>query len=236
MAFPLVFACSHSFIRTRTVQKMACLPTSNTNTSPNVSTKKSAVADSSNTNKASKLIRKRRLTFAPEISKVIGTVISLEDYTVEERQSCWWSAQERSNFRTHSKQLILTLRERGRRCIWLIDDSLQVAQYLSTSLADKEVDSLLKDTSSKYSSKLEAWALNGQVWRGLEKNISVLQKERTSTQREIIAMVLDTQRKGFSSEEAAEFYAEQSLSSRIYARWMGDADCSSVYTSSAYLL
>jgi hypothetical protein len=202
-----------------------CLPT-NTITSPHVSTKESAVTDSSNTKKANK---KRRLTFAPEISKVIGTVLSREDYTVKEMKRCWWSAKERSKRRIQSIRLILSVRERGQHFISLIDDSFKVAQYLSTSLAAKEVDSLLKDPS-KYTSKLEAWALNGQGRRGLEKHISVFQKrERIATAREIRGSFLDTQRMGVSSEEAAEDYAEQSLASRIYARWMGDADYSSAY-------
>jgi hypothetical protein len=203
-----------------------CLPTNTT--SPTVSIKKSAIAGSSNTNKASSTIKKRRLTFAPEISKVIGTVISREDYTVKEKKNCYWSKIERSKLRTNATELIRTLRERGQHCMMLLDDSLEVAQYLSTSLAVKEVDSLLKDPSN-YTSKLEAWTLNGQVWRGLERYLSVFQKKRTATQQGIITMFLHTHRMGVSSEEAAEIYAEQSLASRIYARCMGDADYSSAY-------
>jgi hypothetical protein len=207
-----------------------CLPTNTpTTASPTVSVKKSVVADSSNTtNNANKLIRKRRLTFAPEISKVIGTVLSRQDYTVEENKNCYWSKIERSQLRTNARQQIDTLRMRGRHFVELIDDSLKVAIYISMSLADKKVDSLLKDPS-KFTSKLEAWTSNGQAWRGLERYISLFQKKRTTTHREIIAMVLDTQRVGVSSEEAAEIYAEQCLASRIYARWMGDADYSSAY-------
>jgi hypothetical protein len=56
-----------------------CLP--DITTSPrNASIKNSVVIDSSN------MIRKRRLTFAPEISKVIGTVISREDYSHRRRK------------------------------------------------------------------------------------------------------------------------------------------------------
>jgi hypothetical protein len=203
-----------------------CLPTNTI--SPTAAIEKSAVADSSNTNNPSNLIRKRRLTFASEISNVIGMVLSREDYTAEEKKICYWSESERSNLRNHSRQLIRLIKERGLHFIQLTDDSLKVAQYLSMSLADKEVDSLLKDPS-KYTSKLEAWTLHGEAWRGLERCMSVFQNERSATHREIIATVLDTQRMGVSSEEAAEMYAEQSLSIRIYARLMGDADYSSAY-------
>jgi hypothetical protein len=205
-----------------------CLPTNTTTTSPTVAIKKSVVADTSNSNNANNLIRKRRLTFASEISYVIGTVLSREDYTVEEKKICYWSKSERSVLRTNAMQQIQTLMMRCRHFVELIDDSLKVAKYLSTSLEDKRVDSLLKDPS-KFTSKLEAWTLNGQAWRGLERYVSVFQKGRTATHREIIATVLDTQRMGVSSEEAAAMYAEQCLASRIYARWMGDADYSSAY-------
>jgi hypothetical protein len=70
---------------TPTIEIMG-VPYKNT-TSPAASVKQSAVADSSNRKKASKKI-KRSITFAPEISKVIGTVISREDYTTEEKKSC----------------------------------------------------------------------------------------------------------------------------------------------------
>jgi hypothetical protein len=205
----------------------------NTPTSPVVSVKQSVVADSSNTNKASNLIKKRRLTFAPEISKVIGTVISREEYTAEEKKSCRWSNRDLSKSRTRSMQLIAAARDRGQHFIKMIDDSFRVAQYLSTILGDKEVDSLLQDPSN-YTSKLEAWSLMKQSHRGLEKHISLFQKnEKNATILEIRGMVLDNQRVGVSSEEAAEMYAAQSLASRIYSRWVGDADYSAIYERSA---
>jgi hypothetical protein len=171
--------------------------------------------------------KKRRVTFAPKISKVVGRVIAREDYTVEEKKRVWWSPKEASKSRTHCMRLILTVREHGQHFIKLIDDSLMVAQRLSTSLGDKEVDSLLKDPSN-HTSKLEAWTLNGQGRRGLERNISIFQKrERLAAARGIRFTILDTQLMGVSSEEAAKIYAEQSLADRIYARWMGEADYSS---------
>jgi DNA polymerase I-like protein with 3'-5' exonuclease and polymerase domains len=174
--------------------------------------------------KETKMNKKRRVTFAPKISKVIGTVIAREDYTVVEKKRAWWSRKEASKSRDQCKRLILTVRERGQHFIKLIDDSLMVAQCLSTSLGDKEVDSLFKDPSN-YTSKLEAWTLNGQGRRGLEKKISAFQRrERLAAARAIRFTILETQLMGVSSEEAAKMYAEQSLASRIYARWMGEAD------------
>jgi hypothetical protein len=66
-------------------------------------------------------------------------------------------------------RLVLALRERGRPFIKTIDDSLKIAQHLSTTLEDKVLDDLVQDPSN-YTSKIEAWALNGQDRCGFEKH------------------------------------------------------------------
>jgi hypothetical protein len=190
------------------------------------------VSYSSNIPKASHIItNNRRLTFAPVISKVMGTVLSRDDYTAEEKENCRWAADEMSNSRRRSRRIIQTVRERGRPFIKMVDDSFKAAQCLSTTLEDKEVDALLQDPTN-YTCKLEAWSLNGQGRRCLEKRISVfLQVERTAIVREIREMVINTHRMGGADEFIAEIYAGYSLGSRIYARWVGDADYTAVHFS-----
>jgi hypothetical protein len=174
-----------------------------------------------------RMIKRRRLTFAPEISKVSGT-ISLEEYTDEEKKKCWWSVKDVSTSRKQCMHLILIGRERGQHFVNMIDDSFKAAQYLSTkSLGDEAFDALFQDPSD-YTSKLEAWDLNGQSHRGLEKYISTFQmSQRNARAREIREILLQAQRMGVSSDEGAEIYADRSLASCIYARWMGYADHSS---------
>jgi predicted metalloprotease len=208
------------------IEKM-CSPKTDT-TSPAISIDQSIATDSSSAKIGNRMMR-RRLTFAPEISMETGT-ISREEYTDEEKKRCWWSVKEVSRSRKQCKQLILIGRERGQHCIKMIDDSFKAAQYLSTrSLGDKAVEALFQDPSN-YTSKLEAWALNGQGRRGLERYISSFQmRQRSAKAREIREILLEAQRMGISSDEGAEIYKERSLESRIYARWMGYADHSSAY-------
>lgn len=200
-------------------------------TLPAISIEKSVATDPSNAKKGNRMMKRRRLTFAPEISKVTAT-ISREEYTDEEMKRCWWSAKEKSRRREKLVYLILelTAREREQQFVTMIDDSFEVAQYLSTKgLGDKEVDALFQDPSN-YTSNLEAWAMKGQKRRGLEMHMSSFQmRHRRETARQIRVMLLEAQRMGISSDEGAEIYAEQSLSSRVYARWMGHADHSSAY-------
>jgi hypothetical protein len=176
------------------------------------------------------MIQRRRLTFSPEISKVTGT-ISLEDYTDEEKERCWWSVKELSMSRKQRMHLVLACRKRGQHFVKMIDDSFKRAQSLSTkSVNDKAVDDLFQKPSN-YTSKLEAWTLNAQGCRGLERYISSFQyRHRITIAREIREMLLEALRMGISSDEGAEIYAEQSLSSRIYALWMGQADHSSLFS------
>jgi hypothetical protein len=208
---------------------MGVTTTSTTSPTRTVSIKNSVVSYASNITKASDITKNRRLIFAPVIAKVVGTVLSRDEYTAEEKENCWWAADEKSNSRRHSRRLINTVRERGQPFIKMIDDSFKAAQRLSMTLGDKEVDDLLQDPTD-YTDKLEAWSLNGQGRRGLEKHISVFLKcERTALVREIQEMVIATERMGGSGEVIADICAEYSLGNRIYARWVGDADYSAAY-------
>jgi hypothetical protein len=199
--------------------------------SPVISIEQSVATDPSYAKKGNLMMKRRRLTFAPEISKVAAT-ISREDYTAEEKRRCWWSTTEVSRSRKQLMCLIrsLTYKERDQHFVEMIDDSFETAQYLSTKgLGEKEVDSLFQDPSN-YTSNLEAWALNGQERRGLEIYMSPFQmSHRSAKARPIRKMLLEAQRLGITSDEGATFFAEQSLTSRMYARWMGHADHSSAY-------
>ena len=156
--------------------------------------------------------------------------ISLEDYTDEEKKRCWWSVKEVAMSRKQRMHLVLTGRERGKHFIKMIDDSFKTAQSLSTkSLNDKAADDLFQEPSN-YTSKLEAWTLNAQGCRGMERYLSSFQyRHRIAKARETREMLLEALRMGISSDEGAEIYAEQSLSGRIYALWMGYADHSSLF-------
>jgi hypothetical protein len=182
------------------------------------------LADSTNTmtaNTPMMISKKRRLTFSPIISTVVATVLSREDYTVDETKNCWWAVAEITQSHAHAKRARTRILHRGQHFVKMIDDSFKAAQQLSVSLRTKEVDALLQDTNN-FHSAIDASQFEGNGRRGLEKQVSAFQHK---TGRGIRAKVLLlSHRMDVSSEEVAEKYAEECLASRIYARWMGRVD------------
>lgn len=171
-----------------------------------------------------KKAKKRQLSFATEIARVVATGLPLHEYTDEEFESCWWSARDQHCFRVDSKEVASRVRKCGSAFITLLDDSYESAHNLSFGLSESAVDVLLNDPS-KYTSKLEAWTLIGQERRGLEKSISELQRfERKTGARESRGIVLELEQMGISGDEIGKLYALHCRTSRIYARMMGNAD------------
>jgi hypothetical protein len=167
---------------------------------------------------------KRRLSFAPEISHVVGTVLPLHEYTTTEIETCWWPASDQKAFRANAKSVASRIKKSGRSFVALLDDSYKAAQDLSFQLSETAVDELLNDPS-KYTQKLEAWAQIGEERRGLERGISRMQFfERKYRASEARGIVLDLEKRGASGDEIGKLYAIHCRTSRIYARMMGSAD------------
>jgi hypothetical protein len=164
---------------------------------------------------------KRRLSFAPEISHVVGTVLPRREYTAAEIEQCWWSASDQKAFRANSKAVASSVRKGERSFVALLDDTYKVAHDLSHRLSDTAVNDLLNDPTT--------YALNlpliGEERRGLEKGISRLhcfeRKARAKTSR---GTVLELAQLGASGDEISKIYAMHCRTSRIYARIMGSAD------------
>jgi hypothetical protein len=78
--------------------------------------------------------KKCRVTFCDEISKVVGTVISRQDYTVEERKSSWWSAEEEASknqsHNSNSTQSIPQIQIQEPPLIFTVSEHSQQNQYL----------------------------------------------------------------------------------------------------------
>jgi hypothetical protein len=169
--------------------------------------------------------KKRHLTFAPTISTVVGTGLSREDYTDQEKKDCWWATEEMIRSRAHAKRVMTLIMHSGQHFLKMIDDSFKMAQLLSSSLQEKEMDALMRDPTN-YCSEIDASEFNGHGRRGLERQMMVFQKMKV---REIRVKVLHSQSMDLSSEDIAEKYAEESLASRIYSRWMGRVDYTLAY-------
>jgi hypothetical protein len=171
------------------------------------------------------IFKKRRLRFAPTISTVVGEGLSREDYTEQEKKNCWFSSEEMFRSRAHAKRVMTLIMHSGQHFLKMIDDSFKLAQFLSTSLQEKELDALMRDPNN-YRSEIDASEFNGHGRRGLERQMSVFQKMRA---RDIRVKVLHSQSMDLTSEEIAEIYAEDCLASRIYSRWMGRVDHTLAY-------
>jgi uncharacterized protein (DUF433 family) len=172
---------------------------------------------------------KRRLTFAPQLAQVVGMGISLEDYSVEELDASWWSAEDLKNMFDDAKFILQAVRECGPTCIELLDVSYQMSKSFAKRLDRKGMDALLQDPSH-CTSELESWTSRGYGCRGLEKYSSHFQRaERIAGSQRAVAMVVETGRGGISNDEIAEFYAEQSRANLIFARLMAAADYLTAY-------
>ena len=176
--------------------------------------------------------KKRRLTFAPEVVRVVGKYISLEDYSREELDTCWWSAGELSEIFDEAKFILRAVSDCGPRKIDLLDVSFERSQIFAKRLNDKGMDALLRDPTD-CTTELELWTKRGACCRGLEKYCSPFQRaQRISGSQRMCSSLLEMRQAGVSDDEIAAMYAEQSRASLIFARLMGEADYQTAYRQS----
>jgi hypothetical protein len=153
----------------------------------------------------------------------IWTGPSLDEYTDEEIESCWWTPEETDFFRADCKHII---QEVTRAPIKLRNDSYRHAKMISECFSQSACEAVL--TNPKYyTSQLKTWSVTCHGRRGLEKYISRMQRvERTKQVQHARALVLEMTRSGANSRESS-----------VYARMVGDADqhtaCSSKRVSFA---
>jgi hypothetical protein len=166
-------------------------------------------------------MEQKRITFAPQLATVVATGLSRCDYTSDERENTWWSPKEVIQFRSTAKRVVFAFREKCQHLVTVIDDSYKLSQ-------DHQQDNPANDCrviQEEPYSKLFTWTSTNCGQRGLEKYISILQKNaRPSAAREVRASVLDMERSGLTHEEIAKVYAEQSKASCLFALMMGQGD------------
>jgi hypothetical protein len=182
--------------------------------------------------KQKRIINKRRLTFAPEIVQAVGECISLEDYSAEEVDSCWWSAEELREIFDEAKFILRAVSDCGPRKIDLLDVSYKRAQIFAKRLHDKGMDALLRDPSA-CTTELERWTTSGAGCRGLEKYCSPFQRaQRILGSQNMLSSLLEVRQAGVDDDKIAAMYTEQSRASLIFARLMGEADYQTAYKQS----
>jgi hypothetical protein len=194
-----------------------CIPTINTSVFP-------VDLESQKQRKPKRIISKRRLTFAPEIVQVVGKYISLEDYSREEINDCWWSAKELKDIFAEAKFILRAVHDCGPRRIELLDVSYKRAQQFAKRLDGKGMDALLRDPSES-TTELESWTARAAGCRGLEKYCSPFQRaQRIAGSQKMLSALLEIRQAGVSDDEIAAIYAERSRASLIFARLMAAAD------------
>jgi hypothetical protein len=189
----------------------------------------SAIKNASKTTTARQM-NKRRLSFAPEISQVVGTVLSRDDITAQEKKSCWYSYNDYVDIRNEARDVVeITHINHGE-----LPKMLQASYKLIHDIVDRFLDDdefeRLMINPSHHASVLEVWCLSSNDRRGLEKSMSkFITKQRSTDAREARGMVFQTGLMRLSSIEIAQAYAVESRLSCVYARIMAHADYRSAY-------
>ena len=170
--------------------------------------------------------------FAPEISQVVDTVLSRDDFTEEETSNYWWSREKSHTFRSAACLIIETARaNKDDNMICLIDDSYKFAKDATECLKDDAIEDILQDPSL-HTRLLEVWYFKEQDACGLEPMISQLQQlERRTDYACLRRYVVNVSKTKRTVEEIAEIAIRISLTSRVYARMVGHAQANLLYSS-----
>jgi hypothetical protein len=180
---------------------------------------------------------KRRIRFAPIVSKVVGTVLSRDDFSEEEKKDYWTGSGEFALLQTRARLLVMAVKKHGPAYVDFIEDSYKEAQQLSESMVDDDDIDIFFEDPSQYTDKMEMWTEASYGQRGLEKYISPLQENhRESEIREATLIVLVAANRGVSDDDIADLYAALSWSSCIYSRMLGHADYAAAYSTEGTLV
>ena len=112
---------------------------------------------------------KRRLTFSTAASQAI-TVLSLDDYTQQEKAACWWSASDHSGFRENARTTMRETQKLQQQLIIKMQGAYKVAKFLGRNRGCKDFSDLLQDPSH-HCSQLDEWVARADGCRGLERHI-----------------------------------------------------------------
>jgi hypothetical protein len=174
---------------------------------------------------------KRRFSFAPEISQVVGTVLSRDEITAQEKKSCWYSYNEYADIRAEARTVVEFTRKHHRELTKTLQASYSIVDdIVDNFLDDHEFESLMMDPSP-LASVVEKWCLSSNDCRGLEKSMTrCIRNQRSANAREARGIVFQTGFMRLTRIEIAHAYALESQLSCVYARVMAHADYQSVYS------
>lgn len=176
--------------------------------------------------------RKRSVHFAPNVSEVVGRVLSRDDFSEDEKADYWLERKEFVQIQSNAKVVVMAVKKHGSAYVNCIDDSYKTAQHLSEFMVEGEAIDLFFEDPSCYTEKMEMWSEADYGQRGLERYISPLQKsQRALETRETRLMVLIAADKGIGHNELAEIYSALSWMTCLYSRMIGHADYTVAYSA-----
>jgi hypothetical protein len=168
---------------------------------------------------------RRRIRFTSTVSKVVGRVLSRDDFSEDEKADYWMGGKEFCRNQSKTKTVVTTVQKHGPVFVRSLEDSYEEAQNLSEFMVDDNAIELFFEDPSGYTEKMEMWSAANFGQRGLEKYISPLQKsQRALEKRETRLVVLIAARKGASVDQLAVLYSALSWMTCIYSRMLGHAD------------
>jgi hypothetical protein len=169
---------------------------------------------------------RKRFRFHPEMSQVVATVLSRDDFSKEETSNYWWSKEKSRKFRSAACLVIETARaNKDANMMHLIDDSYKFAKDVAGGcLKDEAIEEILQDPSL-HTRRLEVWSTQGHDACGLERMLSQLQQlERRADYMRLRRNVVKMSETARTVEEIAKVATRLSLTSRVYARMVGHAE------------
>jgi hypothetical protein len=173
---------------------------------------------------------KRSVRFASNVSKIVGRVLSRDDFSENEKADYWIGRKEFVHCQSKAKIVVTTIKKHGPAYVVFLEESYKVAQNLSEFMVDDNDIKVFFGDPSRYTEKVEIWSAANYDQRGLERYIYPLQKsqralEKYGTRR----MVLVAAKMGMRVDELAAMYAAISWTTCIYSRMLGHADYVAAY-------
>jgi hypothetical protein len=172
-----------------------------------------------------------RVHFNPTISEVVCEVMSLEDFTEEERRDLFLTISDMNQIKNDAKYITKYFRLKDNDSVIALDKVYMDSIRRSTTFkTHDEFLGFIQNNDQQLAIVAESllpWCRKSKVsGRGLERYCSQKQRrERQAFSSECRAAVVRLSKsESVSSDDVAKFYHEFSRGNTIYARLMGHAD------------
>lgn len=168
---------------------------------------------------------KKRVRFGAP--KIVEQLPSLDDISAEEKANTWWSPLATKEIHRAAK----TLGKEAIRNKWMVEgyeQGHQTARHMASSIKDEE--SLFRKLEEvEIDVQLIDWCKYGHSRRGLERRSSKSHDSaRTDAAKRAKKVVLKLVKAKEDDETIRLAYERSSCASRIFARFMGEADALAV--------